>query len=413
MIKYKVIFTIIVLVSTLNIGAQEDILKYKISIAFNNITKHEALKNIEQTIGMYFTFKEGLSNNGEIIHASYQDVSLEEILSDLFKSDELNYLLSGNLIIVRKSHNSINKSCKSVVPILCNSHPPVKLSHESHPYELIKLEPLEAKIIQIKNQHLLSNESVEFEMDVDSYHSDSNDSVCKTNTNKFCFNNKKIFSSYLVIALQKKQRISRIVTKSSIQNECIKDKVYCEDDIKGSCESDRKRCRPFKTGISISPHFTFYSGDSNIGYGIYGGLDQDIWYKNSIAFHTGLQFSAQKISVFKKQQESNFSPREITIYYLIVPSCISLTVYSGQRSKYYLSGGLYHYFFSNKDISIDRKDTSMEWLQYVYIGFGIERSLSKNFNWHVEPFYRFPLNKGTTYQPYSKTGVTIRISFSY
>lgn len=83
----------------------------KISIEFNNTNLKTALENIEKTTGYKFYFDENwLTAETVLINKTYNNISIEDLLNNLFENTSLNYIIRNNEIILTKNstiHSSL------------------------------------------------------------------------------------------------------------------------------------------------------------------------------------------------------------------------------------------------------------------------------------------------------------------
>ncbi|MEN2414132.1 TonB-dependent receptor [Flavobacterium mesophilum] len=83
----------------------------KISIEFKNADLKTALESIEKTTNYKFYFDENwLKNEPILINKAYNNVSIEDLLHDLFETTTLNFYINNNIIILTKSstiHSSL------------------------------------------------------------------------------------------------------------------------------------------------------------------------------------------------------------------------------------------------------------------------------------------------------------------
>ena len=101
--KYLVISIFFVL-NFLN--AQEDRSSDRITLSFENISRLEAIKEIERKSGFHFYFVESWLNDGELVSGNYQNARVTDILNDVFENTVINYFIySGNKIVL--TQNSI------------------------------------------------------------------------------------------------------------------------------------------------------------------------------------------------------------------------------------------------------------------------------------------------------------------
>ncbi|WP_431243874.1 hypothetical protein ACQ9BO_05055 [Flavobacterium sp. P21] len=98
----KTILTIFLLAFCTLIFGQEK--SNKISIEFKNADLKTALENIEKATNYKFYFDENwLKSEPVLINKTYNNVSIEDLLRDLFEKTTLNYFISNNVIILTKS----------------------------------------------------------------------------------------------------------------------------------------------------------------------------------------------------------------------------------------------------------------------------------------------------------------------
>ncbi|WPO80515.1 TonB-dependent receptor domain-containing protein [Flavobacterium sp. KACC 22761] len=76
----------------------------KFSIEFQNADLKTALESIEKTTNYKFFFDENwLKSETVLINKTYNNISIEDLLRDLFEKTTLNYFISNNVIILTKS----------------------------------------------------------------------------------------------------------------------------------------------------------------------------------------------------------------------------------------------------------------------------------------------------------------------
>jgi hypothetical protein len=82
------------------IFAQEQILKKKVSVAFNNIELQDAVKELEKISEISFAFNNNLTGMKDTIQAIFEEVTIEEILNSLLKNKPLSFKTIGDQITI-------------------------------------------------------------------------------------------------------------------------------------------------------------------------------------------------------------------------------------------------------------------------------------------------------------------------
>ena len=98
----KTLFLILIFIFIfVQLNAQNKTLSQKISLTANNITTKEALKKIEKTANVKFSYNSELINTEKIVSVRANNIKLEDCLEQIFQNS-INYQVAGNHIILLK-----------------------------------------------------------------------------------------------------------------------------------------------------------------------------------------------------------------------------------------------------------------------------------------------------------------------
>ena len=108
----KIFFFIITFVTSVSFTKAQE----KLSIAFDNNSIEDAIKQIENKSNFKFYFvDEWLDNHKEAVNSSYTNESIENILTDLFMKSNLNFFIDNNKIILTRNSIVYDKIPESVI----------------------------------------------------------------------------------------------------------------------------------------------------------------------------------------------------------------------------------------------------------------------------------------------------------
>ncbi len=409
MIKIRILITLVFIFIICRAQSQDRLLEKTISVSYGRISKYEALKRIGYELGISFSYKEGLLRNNDIKFIDYRDISVDEVLTDLFEDDALEYIWKDNIVVIR----SIAYPDYIEVPLysLANNIPEpdiLKVTSDS----LFSIHRIKLKGIGTT----FANDSFFWEPELilpitsnTIYYNDQNIELV-SNRKKYFQATGFITSSNSTYKHRKSLKLRR--SKANMQPVVLLDDEECYDrnEAGGSCEMEPSVIA-YKIGISVAPHITF-TRNTKTKLAIHGGFIHDIWYKNKIGFNIGLQFSSQQTTIYSEYEESESVPETVTIYYYGIPTCITLSLFTNNVSKHYITGGLYHYLFSNKILPINSAK-NIEWLQYINFSYTMEINWFSSFSYYLRPFLRYPLGNSDKYELLTKIGISLGINYTF
>ena len=96
----KLKFILLLLFCSCTVFSQEE----KIKKEFNNLTIEECLREIESKTNYQFYFKNEWLNSNNKVNFTIESATLEEVLSELFKETDINYLISNNKVVLSKNN---------------------------------------------------------------------------------------------------------------------------------------------------------------------------------------------------------------------------------------------------------------------------------------------------------------------
>lgn len=408
MVKVKIIVVLVFTLINCRVYSQEQLLNTPITVSYGRISKYEALKRIGYKLGISFSYKEGLLRNNDIIHIDYKNTLVSEILADIFEEDALDYIGSENIIVIKPS--VYPGSVQEPSFIVVNAIPELEIyritSDSLFSIHKLKLRGINMAFINDsifhEPEYILSNTQQTIY--------DNNQVASLSSERKPYFYSSILGTSFNSTTMHGKPAKFKRSNKDMRSAVVLDEDCYDPDEAGGSCDFSSPIIS-YKTGISVAPHVTF-ARDTRIKGAVHGGVIQYIWYKNKIGFQTGLQFSSQRTTVYTGYEENEPVSEIITLHYYGIPTCFAYTYFRNDISKHQVSLGLYHYFFSSRQLSIN-SSKAVEWLQYIDFSYTMELEWFSDFSYFIKPFIRYPLIKSDKYDLLTKTGISLGISYTF
>lgn len=150
----KLKFILLLLFCSCTVFSQEE----KIKIEFNNLTIEECLREIESKTNYQFYFKNEWLNSNNKVNFTLESATLEEVLSELFKETDINYLISNNKVVLSKN-NIIHSKVSSL--FLNKSDDIDKINEEITPELLSNESTATANSEENKSLKIIGKESKE------------------------------------------------------------------------------------------------------------------------------------------------------------------------------------------------------------------------------------------------------------
>ena len=407
MIKFRTAVILVFTFSVCRAYSQDELLGKTINISYGRISKYEALKRIGYELGVSFSYKEGLLRNNDIITIDYSDKSVSEILAEIFAGDALEYICDNNMVVIKPY---VDPGTRHGTPLLFANgiqEPEITRVTSDSLFSICKLRlrgfdtPFVSDSISHEPEYNFSASQPAI--------SDSSEIASSKSGNRH-FHSVSYNAGSKSAAIQGKPIKLRGSVKDRQPEIILHKEAYNPDEALGSCDFNSPiiTC---KTGISVSPHITFVR-DARIKGSIHGGVVQHIWYKDKIGYLTGIQFSSQRTTIYSGNGESAPITDIINVLYYGIPTCFSFTLFSSDRVRQYTSFGLYHYFFSNKQLPLN-SSKKIGWLEYIDFSYAMELQWFSGFTCFIIPFIRYPLSKSDQFDLLIKTGISLGINYTF
>jgi hypothetical protein len=404
--KKTTLLTLIFIFTAFKAYAQEDIPEKQITISFGRITKYEALTRIGSELGVTISYKEGLIRNNEMVCVDYLNTPLSKVIADIFGDIEIQCICDEEILVIRPKEKPYGFKKDDSLPVMKIEMQEIYSADDRLP----ALEKITSREIGIVASDFSFNNASD-SSDQDAENISGSETTYSSGSDRFLRANGfiNVGNSH---GRTKGLRVP-VNVRIDRRPEIILNDENCYDlnGPGGTCDMGKKRIF-LNTGLTISPHIVF-ADNGKVSTSIHGGLSQAVWYKHEVGFYSGIQFSSQQVRLNSEDEGADTVGHLTTINYYIVPTCLLYTVYATRQSRYYVSGGIIHYFFSNRSLPILYADTHYEWVQYVNLSLGYEKAWFSNFSVSIEPFYLFPLGEHDQFRLLSKFGITLSINYTY
>lgn len=341
----------------------------QVTISFQNIAPSEALEKLEAVSDLHFSYNSNMLDDRVSLSARFTDQPLEDILRMIFGTAELEILHLGQVVIVKKSKPSpIKRSCPP------DNQPEIreiKRVDDRTPNECLKK--------AVPNYITVLPEIEPLILDSLYFSEEAAKTFLPDNTFRIKLKERPIFAGRSFPVADK-----RLMTSES----------GCVDQ---SHETTPCRFKPrpisFTASFNLSPHLSYSGTLDKYAFGSSGGIILGAWLYDRIGLTSGLHLSKQTIRYSAPEENAEQLPTVTSLWVFGFPAELSCKAIQGSHSAWYISSGLYNYFFSNKEIEFtDKTSDKLEWACYVDVGTIVTWNIGEQTKFFIGPFYRYPVS---------------------